>query len=201
MDRWCFLWSHAQALKQTVQFQPMKFLYGGSGESSQFSSQWCKVWISFSFVVNLKSCWTNSLYDSEYIAYFWFTHEMCCCLYCDVQNETTGVILCWLIVDLFENRPCSCHSRHSKRSISWPPPCSHKFRFLIKRTHLFVQQLFQNNNNIHWKCDAVRLFVQEPRNYQYSISLKGTFSTFHPYTMFIVKLDYLFKSSFLINIK
>ena len=122
MDRWCFLWSHAQALKQTVQFQPMKFLYWGSGESSQFSSQWCKVWISFSFVVNLKTCWTNSLYDSEYIAYFWFTHEMCCCLYCDVQNETTGVILCWLIVDLFENRPCSCHSRHSKRSISCPPP-------------------------------------------------------------------------------
>ena len=81
---------------------------------------------------------------------------------------------------------------------------SHKFRFLIKRTHLFVQQLFQNNNNIHWKCDAVRLFVQEPRNYQYSISMKGTFSTFHPYTMFIVnfeQLDYLFKSSFLINIK
>ena len=122
MDRWCFLWSHAQALKQTVQFQPMKFLYWGSGESSPFSSQWCKVWISFSFVVNLKTCWTNSLYDSEYIAYFWFTHEMCCCLYCDVQNETTGVILCWLIVDLFENRPCSCHSRHSKRSISCPPP-------------------------------------------------------------------------------
>ena len=122
MDRWCFLWSHAQALKQTVQFQPMKFLYWGSGESSQFSSQWCKVWISFSFVVNLKTCWTNSLYDSEYIAYFWFTHEMCCCLYCDVQNETTGVILCWLIVDLFENRPCSCQSRHSKRSISCPPP-------------------------------------------------------------------------------
>ena len=104
MDRWCFLWSHAQALKQTVQFQPMKFLYWGSWESSQFSSQWCKVWISFSFVVNLKTCWTNSLYDSEYIAYFWFTHEMCCCLYCDVQNETTGVILCWLIVDLFKNR-------------------------------------------------------------------------------------------------
>ena len=134
-DRWCFLWSHAQALKQTVQFQPMKSLYWGSGESSPFSSQWCKVWISFSFVVNLKTCWTNSLYDSEYIAYFWFTHEMCCCLYCDVQNETTGVILCWLIVDLFENQPCSCHSRHSKRSISCPPTMWSRFQVVAFPCH------------------------------------------------------------------
>ena len=50
------------------------------------------------------------------------------------------------------------------------------------------------------KCDATRLFVQ-PRNHQYSISMRGTFSISPPYTTFIVKTRLFVQKLFWLTLK
>ena len=55
LEHWCFLWCWpAQALKQSVEFHPMKFYIEGRGNQVH-SPHNDAVWISYSFVVNLKN--------------------------------------------------------------------------------------------------------------------------------------------------